>query len=93
MNQVQLTFGEDNNEPGFFIDGDDLDCDSKMKTAYLGIKNKEVVSSICINSEDKNEHIKHNKEIRNGDRLLSLGYTLSEQNWNDGIQKVGLGKF
>ena len=88
VNDVQLKFGIDKNEPGFFIDGDEHGCDSKMKTAYVGIQNKEVVSSICINSEDKNEHIKHNQEIRNEDRLLSLGYTLSEQNWNDGIQKV-----
>ena len=88
VNDVQLKFGIDKNQPGFFIDGDEHGCDSKMKTAYVGIQNKEVVSSICINSEDKNEHIKHNQEIRKEDRLLSLGYTLSEENWSDGIQKV-----
>ena len=89
VNQVPLKFGKDKNEPGFFIDGDDLDCDSKMKTAYVGIKNKEVISSICINNEDKNEHIRHNQEIR----LLSRGYTLSEQNWSDGTEKMYYKKY
>ena len=91
VNDVQLKFGKDKNEPEFFIDGDELDCDSKMKTAYVGLKNKEVVSSICINRDDENEHIKHNQKIRDEDlnsRLLSLGYTLSEQDWGDGTQKV-----
>ena len=91
MNDVQLKFGRDKNEQGFFIDGDEHGCGSKMKTAYVGIQNEEVVSSICINSDDEKEHIKHNQEIRDKDlnsRLLSLGYKLSEQNWSDGILKV-----
>ena len=91
VNDVQLKFGKDKNEPGFFIDGNEHGCDSKMKTAYVGIQNEEVVSSICINSDDEKEHIKHNQEIRDKDlnsRLLSLGYKLSEQNWSDGILKV-----
>ena len=89
MNDVQLKFGRNKNEQEFFIDGDEHGCDSKMKTAYVGIQNKEVVSSIC--REDKNKHIRHNQEIRDKDlnsRLLSEGYTLSEENWSDGILKV-----
>ena len=88
VNDIQLKFGKNSENLGFFLDGDNPKCDdskNKMRTAFVGIQNGKVVTSICKNSGGVDEHIKHNREIRiqlTVSRLLSLGYEISTQDEN-----------
>ena len=77
MNGVIIKFGKDNDQQDFFIKRTQSQCDSKMKTAFVGIQNTKVVSSICKNTGDEylakmNFHIERT--------LLTLGYTMSKFN-------------
>ena len=60
-----------------------------MTTAFVGIQNEKVVTSICKNSggQDINDkHIKYYQETRKNltvSRLLSLGYKIFEQNYGN----------
>ena len=82
VNDIQMKFGKKSENNGFFLDGDRPICDdSKMRTAFVGIQNEKVVTSICKNSGDVDEHINHNREIRTTftvARLLSLNYKISK---------------
>ena len=88
VNDIQLKFGKNSDKQGFFLDGNHLNCDdehNRMITAFVGIQNEKVVTSICKNSGGNDEHIKYNQEIRKNftvSKLLSLGYEMSKQDGN-----------
>ena len=88
VNDIQLKFGENSDKEGFFLDGDDLNCnhqEKKMSTAFIGIQDEKVVASICKNSTSQHEHVKYNQQIRKNytiSRLLSIGYEISKPDGN-----------
>ena len=57
------------------------ECSSAaLRTAFIKIKNEEIVSSFCKSDRDRDKHLKHNKDMQEAanaattQRLLSLGY-------------------
>ena len=85
MNGVILKFGKDNDQQGFFIKRYQPQCDSKMKTAFVGIQNAKVVSSICKSTGD--EYLAKMNFHRER-TLLTLGYTLSNFDWGKVYYKI-----
>ena len=93
VNDIQLTFGINSDKQGFLLGGrtESLECNdsrNRMTTAFVRIQNEKVVTSICKNSGDLDEHINHYREIRKVSRLLSREYKFSKQAFGDVYYKI-----
>ena len=71
MNGNLLKFGKNNDNSRFFIDRNELECDEKMRTAFIRIQNERLITSSCTKPFDKDEHLEYNQKILNRAKLLS----------------------